>query len=227
MTVEFYRQAGVVYQKLTEMRTTWQKANTHLEHGVIAEFESKLDRNKQAKAEEFHLAYEGYVQLQEKMGEFEQAIKELQAVDHKCEKVPEYEAALAKVLAEGRPLPRLSRTGVRFADAAGLPTDRLKPIQGTSDILRAWQADLAVLSKTFDEVVVGLRDALPLAEKGEFAAVMLSGRNAFGDKNPQFTDMFSAYERMYTQTVLATINTTMQVYPKGYEWLTPETGGQK
>jgi hypothetical protein len=58
-----------------------------------------------------------------------------------------------------------------------------------------------------------------LAEKGEFAQVMLSGRNAFGDKMPQFTDMISAFERLYTRTCMATIATTMQIYPKGFEWL--------
>jgi hypothetical protein len=48
---------------------------------------------------------------------------------------------------------------------------------------------------------------------------MLSGRNAFGDKMPQFTDMISGYDRLYVQTCMATIAATMQVYPKGFEWL--------
>ena len=76
------------------------------------------------------------------------------------------------------------------------------------------------------EVYEALSDAMrtwhtansPL-EKGEFAKVMLSGRNAFGDKMPQLTDMISCYERMYVQTCMSTISATMQVYPKGFEWL--------
>src|SRR5262249_30639444 len=116
MTVEFYRRAGDVYDRLTEMKTIWQKANTHLEHGEIAEFESKLSPNKKPDPKEFRLSHQGYLEVQKKMVELDQAIQRLQAVDAKCEKVPEYEAALAKVLAEGRPLPRLSRTGVRFGD---------------------------------------------------------------------------------------------------------------
>lgn len=41
-----------------------------------------------------------------------------------------------------------------------------------------------------------------------------------GDKMPQFTDMMSAFERFYVRTCMATITTTMQVYPRGFEWLT-------
>ena len=76
-----------------------------------------------------------------------------------------------------------------------------------------------MMSATLDEVIVAMQDAMPLTERGQFASVMLSGRNAFGEKMPQFTNMFSAYQRLYVTTVLATISTTMQVYPNGYEWL--------
>jgi hypothetical protein len=135
-----------------------------------------------------------------------------------------HESVLGRVLREGQPLPRLTRTGVRYADAANLPKEEVSSVTNTTSILSAWRADLKVLMSTLDEVIVGLRDAIPLAKKGEFAAVMLSGRNAFGDKMPQFTDMYSAYQRLYVRTVMATITTTMQVYPAGYQWLTAATG---
>jgi hypothetical protein len=92
-------------------------------------------------------------------------------------------------------------------------------MEGIVGILDAQAADLKILRGVLEQVTDGLRDAMPLAEKGEFAKVMLSGRNAFGDKMPQFTDLISGYERMYVQTCMATISATMQVYPKGFEWL--------
>ena len=202
------------------MKRAWDDANSHLEHGVIAEFDSKLDAEKKPNPDEFRKAHAGYVKLKEAMLEFDQAIVALQKVDAQCDKVEKYERALNTILVEGRPLPRLSRTGVRYADAAGLPAEKITPIEGTSGILAAWRTDLKILLETLDEVIAGLRDAIPLAERGEFAAVMLSGRNAFGEKMPQFTEMFSAYDRLYVRTVMATIAATMQVYPTGYEWLT-------
>jgi hypothetical protein len=83
---------------------------------------------------------------------------------------------------------------------------------------------LKILQKTLDAVISGLRDAIPLTTKGEFAAVMLSGRNAFGDKMPQFIQMFGAFQSYYIRTVGVTITATMQLYPRGYEWLTEGRG---
>lgn len=201
------------------MKGIWQEANSHLENGVIAEFESKLNINRRPDAKQFHNALEGYLRLKKAMIEYDKSIQALQKVDSKCDKIKIYEETLSKIFAEGRPLPRLTKSGVRYADAAGLAAVKVTPITNTTEILAAWRVDLKILQETLDEVIKGLRDALPLAEKGEFAAVMLSGRNAFGDKMPQFTEMFSAYKRLYVRTVMATIAATMQVYPVGYEWL--------
>jgi hypothetical protein len=218
-TVEFYQRAGDVYMALSRVKNAWQEANNHLEHGVIAEFESKLDPSSPVHAYEFRYALQGYMRMRGVLVEFDEAIARLQAVDKKCDKVQKYEAALARLLADGRPIPRLSQAGVRYADAAGLSQEQAPKLDGTTAILAAWRTDVAILTKTLDEVLAGLRDAIPLAEKGEFAQVMLSGRNAFGDKMPQFTDMFSAFDRLYVMTVMATIQTTMEVYPTGYDWL--------
>lgn len=219
ITVESYHRAGDVYNNMTKMQKTWSDANSHLESGVIAEFENKLDGKKKLNPHEFREALDGYVALKTVLLNLDSSIQELQKVDLKCETIPIHESTLAKILAEEKPLPRLTNKGVRYADAAGIAADDIKPISSTSGIAAAWRTDLTILSKTLDEVISGLRDALPLTEKGEFAAVMLSGRNAFGDKMPQLTEMISAFDRMYVRTVMATIATTMQVYPAGYEWL--------
>jgi hypothetical protein len=107
---------------------------------------------------------------------------------------------------------------VRYADTGGKEA-KPQPIVGITGVVDAQLADLKILRGVLDEVIGGLRDALPLAEKGEIARVMLSGRNAFGDKMPQLTDMVSGFDRLYVQTCMVTIAATMQVYPKGFEWL--------
>ncbi len=219
LTVEFYRQSGLVYKSRSNMVEVWQKANSYLEDGIMAEFESKVNAQAEIQPELFREALEGYKMLRKAMAEFDESIRLLQEIDSRGEKTKLHQQTLEKVLAEGRPIPRLARTGVRYSDAAGVTQGKVSPLRGTTDIIVAWREDLKVLSETLDEVIDGLRDALPLAEKGEFGAVMLSGRNAFGDKMPQFTEMFSAYHRFYVRTVMATIVTTMQVYPAGYEWL--------
>ena len=221
-TVEFYRQSGHVYKSRSKMVQTWQEANSHLEDGVMAEFETKVNKDAKLQPQEFRLALKGYGKLRQAMKDFDEAISQLQAVDKKGEKTKLHKETLERVLAEGRPMPRLSRTGVRYSDAAGVTVGKVSPLRDTTDILAAWRIDLQILVSTLDEVIDGLRDAIPLAEKGEFAAVMLSGRNAFGDKMPQLTEMFSAYHRFYVRTVMATIITTMQVYPAGYEWLSKD-----
>ncbi len=221
-TLEFYHRAGDVYMTLSRAKQSWQEANSHLEEGVLAEFESKLDKANQLKPYEFRYALQGYVSMRNVLVELDESIGRLQNVDVKCEKVAKHEAALARLLADGRAIPRLSLRGVRYADAGGLVSEGIAKIDGTTSILAAWRTDLKVLIQGLDEVIAALRDAIPLAEKGDFAAVMLSGRNAFGDKMPRFTDMFSAFDRMYVMTVMATIQTTMEVYPAGYNWLTEQ-----
>ncbi len=201
------------------MTQVWHQANADLESGIIAEFESKLDESKKPNPTDFRTALGGLKKLRGLMDEYGSGLEAMASLNAACRHQESLVDALAGVLSESRSFPRLARSGVRYADAAGLATQRMSPLRTLDDLLQARLVDLKILAKTLDEVITGLEDAMPLAEKGEFAAVMLSGRNAFGDKNPQFTDMFSAYHRFYVQAVLATITATMQVYPKGYEWL--------
>jgi hypothetical protein len=70
-----------------------------------------------------------------------------------------------------------------------------------------------------DETIEAFRSVLPYAEKGEFAAMMLSGRHGFADKIQQSVDLMGIYGRYYTSTCMATIAATMQAYPAGLEWL--------
>jgi hypothetical protein len=197
-----------------------QDANIFLEQGIIAEMQSKLDRKARTDPKAFRSALGKLKELRSSMNELDKAIAALQLADSRCRNLPIGAQTIGKILAQEPALPRLSRQGVRYADAAGVNSKEFAPITDVTTILAALKADLKILAETLDEATAGLRDALPLADKTEFSAVMLSGRNAFGDKMPQFTQMFVAYESFYVRTVGVTVTATMQLYPTGYDWLT-------
>jgi len=198
----------------------YRDANMNLEDGVIAEFQHKLDKEKKLKSYKFSNTLEGYIHLRELMEKFDLSIQKLESINGKCGRVKPWDDALEAILKnDSKAFERISYIGKRYSEISGIKYQPTAPITGLTGILRTWRQDLKVLKNTLDEVIDGLRNAIPLADNADFASVMLSGRNAFGDKNPQFTDMFSAYERMYVSTVLATIAATMQAYPAGYEWL--------
>lgn len=219
-TVDFFHKSKDVYVALTAIEQNWQNSSYSLENGILAEFDSKIDPSKPLNVEEYKKALAGYIELRSLMDDLDTAISILQEADKKCGGTETFNMAVERNLKDASEFHRLSNSGVRFSDAAGLPAANIAPMKSIGDILTAWRTDLAILASTLDEVIVAMQDAMPLAEKGEFAAVMLSGRNAFGDKMPQFTDMLSAYQRFYVEAVLVTINSTMQVYPDGLEWLT-------
>ncbi|UWQ46866.1 hypothetical protein [Leisingera aquaemixtae] len=219
-TVDFFHKSKDVYVALTAIEQNWQSSSYSLENGILAEFDSKVDPSKSLNVEQYEKALAGYIELRALMDDLDEAIYVLQEADKKCGGTKSFNMAVERNLKDATDFHRLSTSGVRFSDAAGLSEANIAPMKSISDILSAWRVDLAILASTLDEVIVAMQDAMPLAEKGEFAAVMLSGRNAFGDKMPQFTDMLSAYQRFYVEAVLITINSTMQVYPDGLEWLT-------
>ncbi|ANL70411.1 hypothetical protein AMC83_CH00373 [Rhizobium phaseoli] len=221
-TLRFFHKAGEVYLALSEVMDAWQSANTPLETGVLSEFEAVLNKTplQPYKFNETLLALQ---LLQGKLKTLEYKLVELKDLANDGDTVPEFESAVTNILSEQKGLARIALTGVRYADVAG-QTSSSEKIQGLAGILDAQIADVKVLQAVLKEVITGLRDAIPLAEKGEFARVMLSGRNGFGDKMPQFTDMIYAYERFYVQSCQSTIIATMQVYPKGFEWLKASPG---
>jgi hypothetical protein len=216
-TLEFFHKAGEVYEALSDALFMWHAANSPLEKGVLAEFERVINKTP-LKPYHYQETLHALSALKVKTEVLQVKLQELRKLAADGTTTPEFDAALTKILAESRNIGRLSTTGVRYADVAGKEA-RVEPIVGIVGVIDAQSADLKILRGALDEVLAGLRDALPLAEKGEFAKVMLSGRNAFGDKMPQLTDMVSAFDRLYVQTCMATISATMQVYPKGFEWL--------
>lgn len=218
-TLAFFHRAGAVYETLSKkVLLKWHQANAPLEEGVLAEFESKLDRTKPLRADLFRQTMTGLTELRANLDELDAKLADLEQFVATHKVTPVFDLTVARILKEDRPIERLSGTGVRYAEVSGIPT-KDGVIDGIGGIIRAQRQDLSVLKAKLDEVLTGIRDAIPLAENGEFAAVMLSGRNTFGDKMPQFTDMISAFDRLYVRTCMSTIAATMQIYPRGFEWV--------
>ena len=220
-TLIFFHLAGEVYTSHAKAVRLWHDSNVPLENGVLAEFENRLDKTKELQPQLFRENMRKLQQLDTQLGDLDGRLGKVIEFLASHKATPGFNETLAKVLASTPDIRRLSAVGTRYSEVGGrapkpAAADTLDSVLA---IYRAQQADLKLLRAKLAEVVAGARDAIPLAEKGEFAQVMLSGRNAFGDKMPQFTDWFSAYDRFYVQTCMATIAVTMQVYPKGFEWL--------
>lgn len=216
VTVEFFGKAGELYTVYTQgMLKNWFNGNTELEHGVISEMKGKSG------ALHFKAALASYRAMAAQMDLLDTKYEELLAVDRKGKTVPEWSDALAKLLAESPRIERIQEFGFRRGNAAGVKKKKVvvPPLKTNRSLLEAKRADLAILRKSLKEVIDAFQSAIPLAERREFVKVMLSGRNAFGDKMPEFTEMVDIYQRSVTQMNLLTIDATMQVYPKGWEWL--------
>lgn len=214
VTVTYFHKSAEVYQTLSAgVMGAFHRGNALLEEGILTEFDQKKDVGK------FKSALNEYEGMAKQMNKLAKKLDELMEIDKSGKKVAVYEEALRGIIREDKPFERVSNVGTRYALAAGDKTGQIDAISGSADILRAQRADLQVLQRKLDVVLDALRSAIPLAERSEFVPVMLSGRNAFGDVMPQFTDMMSAYDRFYARSCMATIAATMQAYPAGFEWL--------
>lgn len=185
-----------------------------LEKGVLAELDGKPAPDQFAAAiTEFEVTLEGLGKAIELQREFISVQANFQS-----EFLPEFEFMLAKILKDIGPLERASDMSSRYSTAGGLASTSDRP-SDLDSILKAQLADMLAVERKGYAALDAFRSALPLAEEGRFVPIMLSGRNAFGDLMPEFSDMITAFDRFYVKTCMATITATMQTYPKGWEWL--------
>lgn len=202
---------------------TYYNANSYLERAIVSELTGKPNPAM------FKASLGSFESMRDQLSILDQKFDELITIDQSGEQVKTFEDALEKLLREAQPFERIGTSGVRYSNIAGGKKKDPPVLRSSTDILRAQREDLQILRKASEEAITAFREALPLAEKAEFVPVMLSGRNAFGDKMPKFADMISAYDRFNVRTCMATIDATMQVYPSGFEWLrkrtvTPDSG---
>lgn len=220
-TITFFHLAGEVYASHAKAVKMWHDSNTPLETGVLTEFEYKLDSTKAIRPDYFRENMRLLQALQTQLGVLDGNLANVIAFLEKNPALPVFDQSLSKIMLETSDLRRLDARVARYGEIGSRRKARPQgpPLRTVLDIYRAQRNDLGLLRGKLDEVIAAARDAIPLAEKGQFAQVMLSGRNGFGDKMPQFTDWFSAYDRFYVQSCMSTIAATMQIYPKGFEWL--------
>ena len=86
-------------------------------------------------------------------------------------------------------------------------------------MLAALQEDLGIVAKQLEGTIVAFKELLPMAEKGGFAAMVLSGRAPLPERVMQSAHMMMVFASFYGRACQATITADMQVYPKGSEWL--------
>lgn len=145
--------------------------------------------------------------------------------------IPEYVAALDRITKSHPPIERISFSESRFANVAR-GTLRGKKHEGPigsnlDEILRSLLEDLAILKKQSDQTIEALRDVIPTAEQGGFAAMVLSGRAPLPEKVLQSADMTLTFAQFFNRACAATIAADMEAYPKGLEWLKKPVKGWK
>lgn len=214
VTITYFHRSADVYQTLSGgVMASFHKGNALLERGILAELDQKPDIGL------FRSALSEYERMGQHLRQLGKDLDELLAIERANKRVPVYVEALAGIIREDRPFERVSNTGTRFALAGDDRKAQAARLDTAAEIVAAQREDLGVLVRKHAVMIESLRAAIPLAERSEFVPVMLSGRNAFGDVMPQFTDMVSAFDRFYARSCMATITATMQVYPAGFEWL--------
>jgi hypothetical protein len=186
-----------------------------LEKGILAELRDKPE------PKHFRAALKKFQETAEILDELDKRWDELEAIRKKGEIVKEFEEALAKLLAEEK-FERVSRKAKRFANVAEEKKEEKKaeaPLRSIEDLIKARKADLTILREQLKELIDEFKKVIPLAEKGEFASYILAGREGFSEKIQESVNLLLIYQRFYYKTSAATIAATMQVYPKGLQWL--------
>lgn len=151
-------------------------------------------------------------------------LQELMAIHAAGKQVPEFDAAVVKILKEQPAIERVSLHGKRYSTiSGGKPEPLASPGRDLAEVMKNQRQDLAVVRKQLKETIEAFRAVLPVADKGEFAALMLSGRAGFADRIQESVDMLGVFQQSYIRACMTTIAATMQIYPAGLKWLKDST----
>lgn len=192
------------------------EADDLLEKGVLAELRGE------PRPELFRAALLKFEEALEWAQVLDRQLGELTAIHQGKEVNPLFMKSLGKILAEHPPVERVQLHDVRYANIARMRQEAAAPPPMGKDlmvIVADQRHDLGIVSKQLRETVEAFRNVLPLAEEGQFAALMLSGRAGFADKIQQSVELVETFARYYSLSCMTTIAATMQVYPSGLEWL--------
>lgn len=185
-----------------------------LEKGVMAEFDGKPD------ADKFKQALTHFENCSALMGELDGKFGELIAIHRKGELEKNFKKSLERILGESNFQERPSLEKLRYSNVAKEAQQKTQPkLRNLLDIMESQRSALQLVKQQLDDTIGAMRNVIPLAEKGEFAAMMLSGRHGFSDKVQQSVHLIGVYSQFYTRPCMATIDATMQSYPSGLQWL--------
>ncbi|MGE0002430.1 MAG: hypothetical protein AB7F50_06430 [Fimbriimonadaceae bacterium] len=172
------------------------------------------------KPELFHEAFRKFQECANAMDQLALRMTELIEAHKKYGDDPKFAAALGRILREAERLERVSTTGVRYSNIGGAKSAvRNNRPKDLANMLQMQRNDLALMRRQMHDTLDEFGKVLPLADKGEFASLILSGRHGFSDRIQQSVDMLGTYTTFYTRSCMTTIDATMQVYPSGLGWL--------
>lgn len=143
-------------------------------------------------------------------------------IERNNQALPEHNAALDRILRSYPPIERVSLTNTRFANiGAGTGVAiNYGPIGANFlQLLENLQSDLTILELETDRTIEAFGDVLPMARKGGFASIVLSGRAPLPERVMHSVDQTIVYVQFHNRACMAAIAADMQVYPKGLEWI--------
>jgi MYXO-CTERM domain-containing protein len=189
-------------------------ADDLLEQGVMAELDGKSDPAK------FRQALKLFEETLAEMDNLDRGLVTAIEIHKKGTEDPAFATSVTRIMGELRDFRRISLRGSRFSNvSASTPVVAPKRPTNLLEIMEAQREDLGLLRKQLVETIESFRAVIPLAEKKQFVPMMLSGRAGFSSKVQQSVDLLGEYSRSYSKGCMTTIEATMQVYPKGFDWL--------
>ena len=192
------------------------EADHWLEQGVLADLQGK---------DAIPILEKAVARLKESRMEMDRAydqIGKLIAIEKENKAIPEHDAALERILRSHPPIERVSLTSTRFANVgAGTGVSINYGTIGTNfkDLLENLRTDLKVLQVETDRTIEAFGTVLPMAKKGGFASIVLSGRAPLPERVMHSVDQTMVYVQFHNRACMTAIAADMQVYPKGLEWI--------
>lgn len=143
-------------------------------------------------------------------------------IERQNKALPEHDAAIERILRAHPPLERVSLTNTRFANiGAGTGVAiNYGPIGANfRQLLENLQSDLKILQAVTDRTIDAFGSVLPMARRGGFASIVLSGRAPLPERVMHSVDQTMVYVQFHNRACMTAIAADMQVYPKGLEWI--------
>jgi tetratricopeptide (TPR) repeat protein len=217
VTQEFYKNSfeAADLLHLGVLRTRLE-AGRFLEMGVLADIKGE------PAGELLQKALERLKESRRLMDALYNKFGDMRKIEQNNKALPEHTAALDRILKAIPPVERVSLVNNRFANVSqgrDVVTN-LRPVgKNFDDMLANMQSDLLILEKEYDQTIEAFEAVIPAAQKGGFAAIVLSGRAPLPEKIMHSIDQTMVYVHSVDRACQASIAADMQVYPKGLEWL--------